>query len=295
MVEGEADPRLRGAPRTVEDTVLSVERAFRIVEVLSDASEGRSLAELSRDFAINKAIAQRLLDTLEGIGIVWRDDVRQRWHLTYKISNLGLRQVQKGGLLDQCAATLKTLASETGELVRLAVVERGERITWVYAISGVRRSVQIDPNYSLEIQLNTHAIGKAWLATLPFEHALRLMKRQSVRPLTRFSKTAEEDLRADHAATIERGYAVSYEEQELGVGAIAAAIIVTELDGTRRCVGAVSLAAPTSRMNRAELEASAPALLATVRSLAETWPLSDGTSPGVPPSASDFAAVPHSS
>ncbi len=279
MPEVEADTGVRTTPKPAEETLLSVERAFAMVEVLSDASEGRSLAELAREFAINKAIAQRLLDTLEAIGIVWRDDLRQRWHLTYKISNLGLRQLQKGGLLDQCAATLKSLASATGELVRLAVVEHGEKITWVYAIAGVRRSVQIDPNYSLEIQLNTHAIAKAWLATMPFDEALRLIERQGAVALTRYSHVNVEELRADHAATAARGFAISFEEQELGVGAIAAPVIVTELDETRRCVGAVSLAAPTSRMNRAELEACAPALLATVAHLAETWPLADTPRP----------------
>jgi IclR family acetate operon transcriptional repressor len=262
--------------RAPEDSVLSVERAFRMVELMSDAVEGYSLAELSREFAINKAIALRLLDTMEGLGLLWRDDVRQRYHLTFKISNLGLRQLQKGGLLDQCAATLKSLAGETGELVRLAVVEKDARITWVYAIAGVRRSVQIDPNYSLEIQLNTHAIAKAWLATIPFEQAYDLMKAQGIEARTRYSRTSVTALRTELAQTARRGYAVSYQEQELGVGAIAAPVLVRTLHGETRCVGAVSLAAPTSRMNQKELEACAPLLKTAVERLADGWPLEDG-------------------
>lgn len=259
-----------------DETVLSVDRALRMIELMSDAVDGYSLADLSREFGINKAIAQRLLDSLAGLGFIWRDAVRQRYHLTFKISNLGLRQLQKGGLLDQCAAILKELASDTGELVRLAVVEHNDQLTWVYAIPGIRRSVQIDPNYTLEIQLNTHAIAKAWLATLPFERAWALMQRQGIRSQTRYSKTEQAALQADLVATAARGYAVSYQEQEIGVGAIAAPIVVRGLDGATRCVGVVSLAVPTSRMNQQELEACAPLLRAAVARLAGGWPLEGG-------------------
>ena len=75
-------------------------------------------------------------------GYVWRDDIAQRYHLTYRVSNLGLRQLQQSGLLGQCTSLLEDLAERTGELVRLAVVERGEKITWVYAVVGTRRTLR---------------------------------------------------------------------------------------------------------------------------------------------------------
>ena len=59
--------------------------------------------------------------------------------------------------------------------------------------------------------------------------------------------------------------------------AIAAPIMVTTLTGERECVGAVSLAAPTNRMNERELMACHPQLLATVKRLAQIWPLEPRT------------------
>ncbi len=114
---------------------------------------------------------------------MWHDGVAQRYNLTYRISNLGLRQLQKTRLLDQSASVLKSFAEETGELVRLAVVENGDRITWVYAVAGAKRTFQLDPNYTLEAYLHTTAIGKSWLATLPFETALKYMLREGMKPL----------------------------------------------------------------------------------------------------------------
>jgi IclR family acetate operon transcriptional repressor len=263
--------------RPQEDTIVSVERAFEIVAMLADVDEGASLADIARHLDVNKAIAVKLLTTLERLGIAWRDDAAQRYNLTYRISNLGLRQLQKTRLLDQSAAVLKGLAEETGELVRLAVVENGDRITWVYAASGARRSLQIDPNYSLDAYLHTTAIGKSWLATLPFERALKYMLRQGIKPLTKHSKVSSKAIRAELEATRKRGFATSFEETELGVIAIAAPIIVTALTGERECVGAVSLAAPTNRMNGRELMACSPQLLATVERLAQIWPLEPRT------------------
>lgn len=260
-----------------EETILSVERAFRIVEFLADQADGLSLAEIARRLDVNKAIAVKLLGTLEHLGFVWRDDVLQRYWLTYRISNLGLRQLQQSRLLDQCAPLLKNLAETTGELVRLAVVENAERITWVYAIAGAQRSVRIDPNYTLEIVLNAHAIAKAWLMTLPFERAWELVAQQGVRACTVKTKTDREAVRAELREAAARGFATSYEEQELGVGAIAAPIVVPTLEGAHGCVGAVSLAAPTNRMTRPEIEACAPMLLDTVERLARIWPLESRT------------------
>jgi DNA-binding IclR family transcriptional regulator len=263
--------------RPAEETIVSVERAFAIVTMLADEIEGASLADIARHLDVNKAIAVKLLATLESLGIVWRDDVAQRYNLTYRISNLGLRQLQKTRLLDQSAAVLKGLAEETGELVRLAVVEKGDRITWVYAVSGAKRTFQLDPNYTLEAYLHTTAIGKSWLATLPFELALKYMLREGMKPLTKYTKTTAKAIRTELELTRKRGYATSFEESELGVIAIAAPIMVKALTGEMECVGAVSLAAPTNRMNETTLVACHPQLLRTVEKLAQIWPLEPRT------------------
>jgi IclR family acetate operon transcriptional repressor len=269
--------RSEAAERPAEDTIVSVERAFEIVAMLADAVEGASLADIARRLDVNKAIAVKLLATLEGLHIVWHDDVAQRYNLTYRISNLGLRQLQKTRLLDQSAAVLKAFAEETGELVRLAVVENSDRITWVYAVAGAKRTFQLDPNYTLEAYLHTTAIGKSWLATLPFATALKYMLREGMKPLTKYTKTTAKAIRAELEMTRKRGFATSFEESELGVIAIAAPIVVTSLTGEPECVGAVSLAAPTNRMNERELMACSPQLLATVARLAQIWPLEPRT------------------
>jgi IclR family transcriptional regulator, acetate operon repressor len=274
MVETRSDSR-RPSAKPVETTVLAVERALEMIELLSGAADGLSLAEISRELIINKAIASRLLETLEHAGYVWRDDIAQRYHLTYRISNLGLRQLQQSGLLGQCTSLLEDLAERTGELVRLSVVERGEKITWVYAVVGTRRTLRIDPNFNFEVSLHSHATGKAWLMMLTPKRAMELLKREGIAALTPHTNVDLKSLRKELDTAGRRGFALTYEENEIGVGAVAAPIMAPRLSGGTECVGVVSVAAPTNRMTRADIEACGPLAAEVASRLALMWPLDE--------------------
>ena len=81
----------------------------------------------------------------------------------------------------------------------------------------------------------------------------RLLGEKPFTAYTKYTITTLRALKADLAEGRQRGFAISYEEHELGVGTVAAPIVINGLDGNPRCVGVVSLAAPTSRMDRALL------------------------------------------
>lgn len=253
--------------------VVSLRRGLRILEILCQRNDGLSLAELSRELAVNKAIAMRLADAMVEAGFLFKHEQTGLYELTYKLSNLGLRKLDNSRLLDQAGGVLRRLAERTGELARLAVVEHGRGITWVLAAVGEKRSLRIDPNYTLDVGLASHATGKCWLATLPRDEAWALVRTQGIEKLTPHTLTGKAEIEADLAACARRGYAVSYEENELGVGAVAAPIMVRLVNGTQTCVGAISLAAPTNRMTRAELEALSPLVIEATRELAAIWPI----------------------
>jgi DNA-binding IclR family transcriptional regulator len=256
-------------------------RTLELIELLADAPDGMSLADIARKLIINKAIALRLLETLGHAGYVWRDDVAQRYHLTYRVSNLGLRQMQQSGLLGQCTSLLENLAEQTGELVRLSVVEQGERITWVYAVVGTRRSLRIDPNFNFEVSLHSHATGKAWLMTLPFDRVLALVKRDGLDSLTPHTNVDIEVLRKELEQARRRGFASTFEENEIGIIAVAAPIVAPRLNRPPECVGVVSVAAPTNRMTRADIEACGPSAAEVASRLAMMWPLDERVSLGL--------------
>lgn len=260
---------------TVTGGVVSLRRSLQLMELMSEGATYWSLAEISRSLGVNKAIVLRLIDELRATGFVYRDDLTGDYVLTYKLSNLGLRKLAQTRILDQSSGVLRELANETGELVRLGVIEFGKRVTWVLAFVGARRTLHIDPNYRLDVQLNTHAAGKAWLYTLEPSAAWTILQEAGIEQCTPYSKTTRQQIQADLDQSRERGFAMSYEENELHVGAIAAPIQVRQPSGQMVCVGVVSVAAPTSRMSEQDLMGLAPALLNGVAKLSDMWPIGD--------------------
>lgn len=257
------------------EPLLAVARALAVLEWLAETPEGLSFNVLRERLATNQGAVLKILVTLERAGYLHRAEETGRWQLTYKLNNLGLTRLSRSRLLDIAMPPLRALADASGELVRLAIVER-DAITWVLAVAGQVRqqhTLQIVPRARLAIGLNTHAAGKAWLATLPPARALALAEAQGLARRTPHSLTTPAALAADLAATARRGWAASFEEHELNIGAIAAPILGPGADGTARCVGTVSVAAPLTRLGRAALEAWAPALLAAARQLAAAWPM----------------------
>lgn len=259
------------------ESIASVERALKIVEWLADMPEGLSFSEIVERLQLNKAIAFKLLSTLESCGYIFRNDRTANYCLTLRISNLALRKLSGARLLDQSRAILLPLADETGELVRLAVVEEisaQPRLTWVLSLMPRRQVLQIDPNYSLEIGLHTHAAGKAWLATLPFEQAMALVKAKRFAAMTPRSIVTLAGLRKELKRTATQGYAVSWEEHAVGVSAIG----VPVFKENHRCVGVVTVAAPSARRSREDFLAWLPALRSAADKLGACWP-EDATGP----------------
>ena len=258
------------------ESIASVERALKIIEWLADMPEGLSFSEIvERLGGVNKAIAFKLLNTLEGCGYVFHNDRTANYCLTLRVSNLALRKLSGARLLEQGRAILLPLADHTGELVRLAVVEDlapAPRLTWVLSLLPRRQVLQIDPHYSLEIGLHTHAAGKAWLATLPFDQALKLVRAKKFKAMTPHSIVTPEALRKELRRTAVQGFAVSFEEHALGVSAVGVPVFARRLDGASACVGVVTVAAPTARRSRDDFTAWVPAVQAAAEQLGASWP-----------------------
>jgi DNA-binding IclR family transcriptional regulator len=254
------------------DFLSTVERAMHMLEELADEQEGLSLSELARRLGINKSIVVRIITTLEQLGYLYREKTSQHYRLTYRIANLALRQLARSGLIDQCAPVLQELAERTGEHIRLGVID-GDRPVWVHAVSGLQRQLRIDPVYGHEVMLHSHAAGKAWLFTLSEQEAARVCGAAEFPAYTKHTIVSPHALKLDLDDARKRGFAISYEEHELGVGAVAAPILIEDIERRRQCVAIISLAAPISRFDRAMLLQCGGLVVEAAARLARAWPL----------------------
>jgi len=254
------------------EALITVSRTMEVIEMLGDKVEGMALSAIARELDVNRSIAFRILHTLRMKGYLYQDPDTESFKLTFRISNIGLRQQTATRLTDLCYPILRALAEETGELVRLAVVEN-ERPVWVHAAVGSARLLRIDPTWSTDLVFHGHAVGKAYLSTLDDKEIATLVGQGPFERHTPHSIVDLKSLLKDIAETRNRGFAINNEETDVGVGAIAAPVC-TQLREVKRCVGVVSIAAPISRIPCTELAKRGPRLMEVCRQIAAGWPLS---------------------
>ncbi|MAG66693.1 MAG: IclR family transcriptional regulator [Pseudomonas sp.] len=242
-----------------------IERAVGILECLSSQPGGMALHALAEALAIPKSATHRMLTELTRLGYVRQDDRSSHYLLTSKLIAMGFRYLGNSGV-DIIQPILDRLAEQTGELVRLGVID-GERLTWIAKSQGARSGLRYDPDMGREAPLFPTATGHAWLASMTDDEALARVVRQGPPPADMLGPSAP----ADEQALLERlrlarerGYAWVVESSAMGMSAMAA-VVRHPLDG--HPLGVLSVAGPTARLSETRMHELAPCLLAAAQEL----------------------------
>jgi DNA-binding IclR family transcriptional regulator len=257
----------------------AVERCLSVVEALVDESAGVSLVDLAARLDMPNSAIHRTLAILASRGYVRQDPATQAYALTLRLSTLGFRLLGARHLPDAGQLALQRLAEQTGEYCRLAVVD-GNGLTWIARAQGSTQGLRYEPPMGGEVVLHATATGKAWLATLPEDEALRLVVARGFPiPLGaepgRLGKAVVrtiDELRTQLKETRRRGYGLAVEEGEPGIVAMAAAFRASE-NSRAAIAGTVSVAGPLLRLGPTRREKIAPLLAAAAHDLSALWPL----------------------
>ncbi len=246
----------------------ALDRAFAVLELLAAHPVGLPLHQIADSVGIPKSAAHRLLASLGARRYVRQDADTGRYLLTTRLVSLGFRYLALAGVVDIVQPTLDRLAQDTGELVRLGVID-GDRQTWVAKAQGARAGLKYDPDMGMETPLASTASGHAWLACLTDEHAVELVVRQGFRPSDGQGPNAPRTIDALLArlrAARKRGYAWVVESSAPGMSAMAAAVRHPVTGGV---VGVVSVAGPSVRLTEARMHALAPVMQAAAAELSD--------------------------
>ena len=252
----------------------NVERSLQILETLAAAPEGLSLGELARRVEVPKSAAHRLLQALAGRGYVHQDPASQNYSMSLKLAVLGFTFLHARHLPDVAQRALDRLARDSGEYCRIAVLE-GEELVWIARAQGATQGLRYDPPMGLEVVLHATATGKAWLATLSEEDALRIVCARGFATPPGFGKRAVrsvDELRAHLRDTRKRGYGLAVEEGEPGTVAIAV-VFRAHAGADAPVAGTVSIAGPLTRISDARVRELVPLLRAAADELTQLWPL----------------------
>jgi DNA-binding IclR family transcriptional regulator len=154
---------------------------------------------------------------------------------------------------------MERLNEQTGETVRLGTLE-GDEVVYIAKVDA-RHSVRLHSSIGGIATLHCDGVSKAILAFLPAAERERLLATHVLTQITERTLCTVDELEADLERSRERGYAIDDEEHEPGIHCLAAPIVGPD----DAVVGAMSLSAPVSRIDRVALEALAPSVLAATR------------------------------
>src|SRR5450432_3794432 len=172
-----------------------LQRTLSILEYLAANAEGAPMASIADSIGMPRSAAHRLLADLVRCGYVRQLREHGDYVLTTKLVSMGLSYLSSSGIVDIAQPLLDRLAVESGELVRLSVVD-GERLTWVARAQGAHRGLRYDPDMGMDAQLSCTATGHAWLLTMSDEDALQRVARQGFGAPEDFGPNAPTTVRA---------------------------------------------------------------------------------------------------
>lgn len=229
--------------------VAAVERAFAVLDALSDGSE-LGTNEIARRTGINASTVSRLLATLASARFVEHVPESGRYRLSLRLIELGNVVLGRLDLRALARPHLQELVRETGETATLSAPGEHDAITVDFAhSSSVVQSVAQLGRPSVG---HATAAGKVMLAFGDVE-----LPAEPFSVFTPRTITTQEGLLAELARVRERGYAEAREEREEGLAAIAAPV----WDSRSELAGIIGVQGPASRFDEAAARAAVPMLL----------------------------------
>jgi DNA-binding IclR family transcriptional regulator len=200
-----------------------------------------TLTQLAERMALSKSTVHRLLTTLETRRFVSRDRATGAYHLGYRLMEMATTVLQEAGRHDWAFPYLQRLAEECGETVDLSVLD-GPDVVYLQVVESSQR-VKIAAAVGQRLPAHCTASGKAFMAYLSEDH-VRPILAAGMAGYTQQTRLDIADVFDDLRSTFERGFAISREEYEQDIHAVAAPI----LDATGYPVAVVAIVGPSYRL-----------------------------------------------
>lgn len=229
--------------RRPDTTLSTLDKGLRILELLAtdEADDGLTLTELGRRLGMHRTTLFRFLATLRTRGYVERDPATDRYTLGLGVLALASRQLSSLDIRHAARPALVALRDELDEMVHLTILDNDEVMT-IERVEG-RHPVSLQTEIGARRPVYCTASGKSILAFLSEADQERILARP-MPAITAHTLRCPEMLRAQLATIRQSGVAIDDEERTEGVRCVASPIF----DFDRRVAGAISLAAPISRM-----------------------------------------------
>ena len=240
-------------------SVRSVDRALDILLSFTQEKTVLSLTEIADEVGMSKSTVHRLLGTLENKRFLIKNTVTGKYHLGFRFLEMASQVLEDAR--DQWALPyLRHLSAECGETVDFAVMD-GDHVIYLQVVESNQR-VKIAAAIGQRLPAFCTASGKAFLAFLPEEHARTILSKGLTR-YTEKTQTSVEELYEDLNETRRRGFAISNQEYERDINAVAAPILAA--DGYP--IAAIAIVGPSYRLPQERMVEMGHAIQSTIQTI----------------------------
>lgn len=221
--------------------VQSVDRAVSVLEILARDGEV-GVSEIATEIGVHKSTAFRLLGALEERELVEQTHDRGKYRLGFGILRLAHAVPGQLDVAQQGREVCEKLAADVGETVNVAVL----RSHFAVNVEQVRGPTAVGTHNWVGEMTPLHATssGKVLLAHMAPRARQDLVRSAGLERFTTHTITDAEELLQQLRLVAHDGFAVSIEEYEEGLTAVAAPI----RDHAGEVIAALSVSGPVYRL-----------------------------------------------
>ena len=216
-------------------------RANDILKFLLNSIDPPTLATISAGIGFSKPTTLKILNTLELLDWVHRDEQTKQYYLGTQLISFGDKALESMSLVNLTRPFLMKLRDETKETINLGIV-RDEHIVLVDKLESPM-SIKLQSTIGGEMNLYSSSMGKAILATYSNDHLKRYLDTHKLNPLTKNTITTATKLQSDIKLIKQTGFSMDNEENEPDIFCLGAVI-----RKDKRVYGAFSISTPTYRL-----------------------------------------------
>jgi DNA-binding IclR family transcriptional regulator len=225
-----------------------VERVMNVLDAFTPDTPELRLTDLSEKLSLPKSQVLRFVSTLESGGYLDRDSETKRYRLGIRVFQLGMIVREELDLRRVARPIFRSLAAETLETVGLIVADPTGPIC-VDVIQSPK-GLRVYAHVGRHMPWNAGTSGKVVLAYLPAEQREEILAVGRFRRFTDHTITDPNKLRETLEEIRRDGYHVAARDLDEDAAGVAAPIF----DHDGRIAGAISLAAPLSRISSNGME-----------------------------------------
>lgn len=245
---------------------MSVDRAMELLGLFGPERTEIGVSEMSRALKLPKASVQRMVLALVRHDFLDQSPQSRKYRIGIGAFQVGSLFVNSRRLERTAEPVMRETVAELGHTCQFSVLRSGLMVVTasVEGSGPIKYSVPV----GYQLPLSTSAVGKAMLSLMADDEIDAILARGGMPRRTPHSVTDPGRLKAELHATRERGYSVNWEENQPGVGSVAAPIVSP--DG--RPAAVLSIGFPVSFVARSEIPSLGKAIVSKATDVArQLW------------------------